>query len=50
MKKYKKIPEDFLDVQELSALESKTLIGGNASDNKEIDEAKKKKNKIGDIT
>jgi hypothetical protein len=27
MKKYKKIPEDFLDVQELSALENETLKG-----------------------
>jgi hypothetical protein len=30
MKKYKKIPEDFLDVQELSALENETLKGGKA--------------------
>jgi hypothetical protein len=30
MKKYKKIPEDFLDVQELSALENETLKGGTA--------------------
>lgn len=43
MKNFKKKPEVFLEVEELSALENETLKGGNADTDVKVEKKKEKK-------